>query len=167
MFGSIDQFAEVWRGESELTRRVLIGLDDAALPTRLGGESRSVGELAWHIVTAIREIGGRTGLPLTGPRREMPPPETVAALAAAYDRAATELDRAVRAAWSDADLLVTDDLYGEQWRRGATLFVLVCHQIHHRGQLTVLMRHADLSVPSVYGPSGDEWAPGRPRARGR
>lgn len=166
MFGAIDQFAEVWRAESDLTRRVLAGLNDAALPARVGRESRSVGELAWHIVTAIGEIGSRTGLSLTGPRRGMPPPETVVALAAAYDRAATELDEAVRAGWSDADLLVTDDVYGEPWRRGATLFVLVCHQIHHRGQLTMLMRHADLPVPSVYGPSADEWAPGFPRARG-
>ncbi|MCK4657684.1 MAG: hypothetical protein KAT85_11650, partial [candidate division Zixibacteria bacterium] len=29
--------------------------------------------------------------------------------------------------------------------------------IHHRGQMTVLMRQAGLKVPGVYGPSMEEW----------
>ena len=35
---------------------------------------------------------------------------------------------------------------------------LFLHQIHHRGQMTVLMRQAGLEVPGVYGPSRPEWA---------
>jgi uncharacterized damage-inducible protein DinB len=31
------------------------------------------------------------------------------------------------------------------------------HEIHHRGQMTVLMRQAGLKVPGVYGPSREEW----------
>ena len=30
------------------------------------------------------------------------------------------------------------------------------HVVHHRGQLTVYMRLADVKVPALYGPSGDE-----------
>ena len=30
------------------------------------------------------------------------------------------------------------------------------HWVHHRGQLTVYLRLNDISVPSIYGPSGDE-----------
>ena len=41
---------------------------------------------------------------------------------------------------------------------GLTLQVLVVHQAHHRGQMTVLMRQAGLEVPGVYGPSRQEWA---------
>jgi uncharacterized damage-inducible protein DinB len=29
------------------------------------------------------------------------------------------------------------------------------HWVHHRGQLTVYMRICEISVPSIYGPSGD------------
>ena len=53
---------------------------------------------------------------------------------------------------------VEDDMYGEMWKKGKTLGVLVTHQIHHRGQLTVVMRLAGLKVPGVYGPAKEEWA---------
>jgi uncharacterized damage-inducible protein DinB len=36
--------------------------------------------------------------------------------------------------------------------------VLISHQIHHRGQMTVLMRQAGLAVPSIYGPVKEGWA---------
>ena len=48
-------------------------------------------------------------------------------------------------------------MYGETWKRGRTLGALVNHQIHHRGQMTVLMRQAGLEVPGVYGPAKEEW----------
>ena len=44
------------------------------------------------------------------------------------------------------------------WSRGKTLGALVTHQIHHRAQLTVVMRLAGLKVPGVYGPAKEEWA---------
>jgi uncharacterized damage-inducible protein DinB len=48
-------------------------------------------------------------------------------------------------------------MYGEMWTRGRTLQVLVLHQTHHRGQMTVLMRQAGLAVPGCYGPAAEEW----------
>jgi uncharacterized damage-inducible protein DinB len=48
-------------------------------------------------------------------------------------------------------------MYGQTWARGETLQVLVVHQAHHRGQMTVLMRQAGLAVPGVYGPAREEW----------
>jgi hypothetical protein len=41
---------------------------------------------------------------------------------------------------------------------GSLLLFLLQHQSHHRGQMTVLMRQAGLSVPGIYGPSKEEWA---------
>ena len=38
------------------------------------------------------------------------------------------------------------------------LMTLINHQNHHRGQMTVLMRQAGLTVPGVYGPAKEEWA---------
>jgi uncharacterized damage-inducible protein DinB len=39
-----------------------------------------------------------------------------------------------------------------------TLQILVRHEIHHRGQMTVLMRQARLKLPGIYGPSKEEWS---------
>jgi uncharacterized damage-inducible protein DinB len=63
----------------------------------------------------------------------------------------------VKASWSDATLDQEDDMYGETWKRGTTLTSLVLHQVHHRGQLTVLMRQAGLELPGIYGPARQEW----------
>ena len=43
------------------------------------------------------------------------------------------------------------------WTKGQALSVLLVHQIHHRGQMTVLMRQAGLKVPGIYGPALEEW----------
>jgi uncharacterized damage-inducible protein DinB len=32
------------------------------------------------------------------------------------------------------------------------------HEIHHRAQMTVLMRQAGLKVPGLYGPAKEEWS---------
>ncbi|MEW5994556.1 MAG: DinB family protein, partial [Candidatus Zixiibacteriota bacterium] len=53
---------------------------------------------------------------------------------------------------------VQDEMYGEKWERRFTLLALIQHQIHHRGQMTVLMRQAGLKVPSIYGPVLEDWA---------
>jgi uncharacterized damage-inducible protein DinB len=50
------------------------------------------------------------------------------------------------------------EMYAERWRKGQVLSVLIRHQCHHRGQMTVLMRQAGLRVPGVSGPSREEWA---------
>ncbi len=49
-------------------------------------------------------------------------------------------------------------MFGMMWPRGLTLQVLIRHEIHHRAQMTVLMRLAGLRVPGIYGPSREEWA---------
>jgi uncharacterized damage-inducible protein DinB len=60
--------------------------------------------------------------------------------------------------WDDARLEVEDDMHGQRWARGFTLTALLEHQIHHRGQMTVLMRQAGLRVPGIYGPAREDWA---------
>jgi uncharacterized damage-inducible protein DinB len=49
-------------------------------------------------------------------------------------------------------------MYGEMWAKGKTLGVIISHQIHHRAQLTIVMRLLGLKVPGIYGPSNEEWA---------
>ncbi len=163
MFDTIDEFVRVWADESATTRRVLQELSDETVVYRPHSSVRSLGELAWHVVTAIREIAGLTGLPLTGPDKSMAAPERAGPIQAAYQSAAHELARLVRARWSADDLDQIDAVYGEAWPRRQTLDTLVRHEIHHRGQIALMLRLAGSRVPSIYGPSRDEWEPGRPR----
>ena len=162
VFYSVQNFLETWRLESATTARVLGSLTDASLEVRLEDSARSLGELAWHVVTAIREIGTLAVLPLSGPRQGEAVPGGAEEIKATYATCSRELVAAA-AALSDLELLNRVDVYGEEWAVGRVLYVLLAHEIHHRGQIVSLIRVADLPVPSVYGPSRDEWAPGKPR----
>ncbi len=152
MFTTIDQFLTTWKRESANTSRILAALTDASLAQRVAPGYRSLGELAWHIVVSQREIMGMTGLTLHAPAKGTPaPPGGAPAIRDAYGSAAAALATAVATQWEDASLAIQDDVYGMRWPRGLTALVMVFHEIHHRGQLTVLMRQAGVEVPRIYG----------------
>jgi uncharacterized damage-inducible protein DinB len=162
VFYSVENFVETWRLETATTARVLGSLTDASLKVRAADSARSLGELAWHVVTSIREIGALASLPLSGPRQREAAPVRAEGIGATHATCSREL-AAAAASLSDVMLLDRVNVYGEEWAVGRVLWVLLAHEIHHRGQIVSLMRVAGLRVPSVYGPSRDEWAPGNPR----
>ncbi|CAI6081818.1 DinB family protein [Cohnella sp. JJ-181] len=157
MFTSIDSFVQEWENESAGTRRLLESLTDASLSQRVADGYRTIGRLAWHLTCSPHEMLVRTGLELPAPGDEHVVPSAAAEIAAAYARTAREVAEAVRGQWQDADLARMSDMYGEQWPGGVTLRVVIQHEVHHRGQLTVLMRQAGLRVPGLYGPAREEW----------
>ena len=122
-------------------------------------DGRSIRDLAWHIVLTLTEMPGQAGLTVEGPEHGTPAPESVGEIAESYRRTSANLLKAVQENWADEKL--TDELmmYGQEgWTYGMVLRGLIDHQIHHRAQITVLMRQAGLTVPGVYGPAREEWA---------
>jgi uncharacterized damage-inducible protein DinB len=99
--------------------------------------------------------------PTTGPQFPGYSVEKTATLLAELDRNATA-GRAAIAAASDADFQVPWTLK----RAGATLMtqprymilrtMTLNHLVHHRAQLGLYLRLADLKVPQMYGPTADE-----------
>jgi uncharacterized damage-inducible protein DinB len=152
MFTTIPHFLAAWQQESTNTTRVFDALTDASLAQRVAPGHRSLGELAWHLVVSQKEIMGKTGLAYEAPTKATAVPSGGAAgIRDAYVAAARALANAVATQWDDAALAVEDELYGMRWRRGLTALVMLSHEIHHRGQMTVLMRQAGVAVPRVYG----------------
>ncbi len=156
MFTTVRHFLKAWRHESAQTARVLAELTDESLGQRVAAGHRTLGELAWHITVSEREIVGRTGLEYDAPTKQDRQPPRAAQIHLAYVDGAKALASAVEQQWNDESLRMRDRLYGEQWPRGLTLAIMLYHEIHHRGQMTVLMRQAGLKVPGVYGPSKDD-----------
>jgi uncharacterized damage-inducible protein DinB len=96
--------------------------------------------------------------PVEAANEHTPQPASAAAIAGAYQAGAAAVEKAVTTTWKDADLPVEIDMYGEKWTRAMTLRAIIQHEVHHRGQMTVLMRQAGLRVPGIYGPAREEWA---------
>jgi uncharacterized damage-inducible protein DinB len=158
MFRSIADFSRAWHGESASTDKIMRALTDASLGQKVSPDGRSLGRIAWHIVQTLGEMGGHAGLTLEAANEKTPQPATAADIADAYQAGAAAVEKAVTSTWADADLPVEIDMYGEKWARGQSLTALISHEVHHRAQMTVLMRQAGLKVPGVYGPAREEWS---------
>jgi len=158
MFRTVADFSRAWQGESASTLTMISALTDASLAQKVNPEGRNLGRIAWHIVQTLGEMGGHAGLVVDAANEKTPQPATASAIADAYQAGTAAVEKAVTSTWTDADLPVEIDMYGEKWTRSATLAALMCHEIHHRGQMTVLMRQAGLTVPGIYGPAREEWS---------
>ena len=163
MFRTIEDFKEIWADERAKTLAVLRAIPTEKMHQAVDGERRTLGRLAWHLVESAVELPGHLGLTVEGPKLNdvgfigEPVPATMDELVATYDRTSASVAEQV-GTWKDADLDTIDELYHEKWRRGFSLYVLIAHQAHHRGQMTVLMRQAGIRPPDVYGPTVESWA---------
>ena len=158
MYHTIGEFVEDWKRESAATKKVMAALTDASLAARVSPEGRTLGCLAWHTVLTLGEMAVKTGVRVQAPPEDAPEPARAADIAAAYGTASRSLGDDLAARWKDAMLQEKFEMYGSTWTRESALASVVRHEIHHRGQMTVLMRQAGLRVPGVYGPAKEEWA---------
>jgi uncharacterized damage-inducible protein DinB len=158
MFCKIDDFFESYTYLTEGTLKVLALLDEENLDQSVGEGFRTLRHLGWHIVVTVPEMMRLTGLPLSAVDPESPPPARASDIVAGYKKVTAELVSAVKAGWDDNTLTAVDDMYGQKWARGASLSALIHHEIHHRGQMMVLLRQAGSKVPGLYGPAKEEWS---------
>jgi uncharacterized damage-inducible protein DinB len=156
MIRTIEDFVSDYSWERQTTSKVLHALTDASLSRCKTEGDQSICDIAWHVATVGEYLITPTGLPFSPPAK----PETFTAqyIADAYDKASQEIIDAVKSNWKDEDLHTVNKLFGMDWPNGVTLGALIHHEIHHRGQLSILMRQEGLTVPNIYGPNKEETA---------
>lgn len=157
MIRKIEDFINGWSYESDATIKLFNCITDDTLNKEVKGYERTLGFLAWHLITTIVEMAEKTGLKIDGPQPDSEPANKVSEIINIYKKVSDSLINEVKSKWNDNTLLEEKDLYGEMWKNGATLASIIGHQAHHRGQMTVLMRLLGLPVTGVYGPSKEEW----------
>ena len=158
MFTTIEQFKELWKKESENTKKIFSALTNDSLNKKVADDHRTLGRMAWHIVTTFPEMMNRIGLKVKGVKENAPLPKSADEITKAYEKVSTSLIQQITKNWNDDTLQVEDDMYGEKYKRGDSLYMLLSHETHHRAQMTVLMRQAGLKVPGIYGPAKEEWS---------
>jgi uncharacterized damage-inducible protein DinB len=158
MYNSIQEFLADWAYEYESTLKFINHLQDENLKTpKLHEKVREMKQLVWHIISTPSEMLGLAGLPIFEVNYQLPAPSNVGELKENYQKLNDSLVESLQKNWNDEILKTSDNMYGEVWKKGDTLKYMIFHQIHHRGQLSILMRLAGLKVPGVYGPSNEEW----------
>jgi uncharacterized damage-inducible protein DinB len=158
MFTNLSTFTEQWEYEALATQKMLDSLTDASLSQEVTSADRTLGRIVWHTVLSVHEMMNRAGLEFPAPGDENHTPDSAKTIADAHTKVCQDFIQALNSQWTDESLQEELNMYGEKWKKGLVLVILTKHLIHHRGQMTILMRQAGLKVPGVFGPSREEWA---------
>jgi uncharacterized damage-inducible protein DinB len=158
MYNSISDFIEDWNQEAASTQKVLDVLTDGSLQQAVSPDDRTLGRIAWHVVTSTPEMLNEFGVTVENVDNSSSVPSSAKEIADTFRKVSAESMDAVKQQWTDASLKEVKNVYGMDMQKAVTLSMLIKHVIHHRGQMTVLMRQAGVSVPGIYGPSRDEWS---------
>jgi uncharacterized damage-inducible protein DinB len=157
MYHTINEFLQDWKFEAEATLKVFNNLTNEALDSRVSPISRTIGRLAWHIIAIVSEAVVRAGIKLETISDDNDYPRAVNEISEKYKQVSNVLIEELPKIWNEDSLKEKIDVFGEQWTKEAVLSSLIKHQIHHRAQMTALMRQAGLKVPGIYGPAYEEW----------
>jgi uncharacterized damage-inducible protein DinB len=166
MYRTIAEFVEDWTRESAISLKIQLALTDDSLQCRSDPEGNTLGKIAWHLVLMLGMTGSVAGLEVVAPPRGTEPPASARSIANAYQTAAQSMGEQASAKLQDEQLASEVAYFGRSLPLAAVLSSLVRHQIHHRGQMTTLMRLAGIVVPGVYGPSREETAAMRAKQKG-
>jgi len=157
MYRKVEDFISDWKHESESTLKYFRSIPENVIAKKENENIRTIARLSWHITITLSEMLNKTGLEIEGPSDDSEPPATMAEIIKIYEDLSVQVSKQVEENWVDATLPEKIEMYGDLWTKGGTLAVLVRHQAHHRGQLSILMRLEGCKVPGIYGPSKEEW----------
>ncbi|WP_284645996.1 DinB family protein [Paenibacillus silviterrae] len=160
MYQSINQFIKDWEMEASFTLKVLETLTDSSLNQAVSKEKpKTLGDLGWHLVGGLGAILEAAGLQIEGPDYKLPTPTSAAEISKSYRQMSDAVVTALKGHWNDEKLSEALKLFGFiDTTYAGVLNMAVRHQIHHRGQMTILIRQAGLVPPGIYGPNEEESA---------
>src|SRR6266849_1410285 len=148
--------------EAQTTKRVLDRIPEDKLAWKPHPKAFSLGQLALHIASAPGSVAA-AAVPdsMEAPNFSQPEPKSrqevldtfSKSLESAKDTLKKMDDARLTSMWS---LTKNGKVLMSVPRIGFIRSILMNHNYHHRGQLSVYLRMVDVPVPSIYGPSADE-----------
>jgi len=157
MRNELETFIDVWESETAKTIKLIESLPREQYDFRPDPEGRSLGELAWHL--AEPEAYGPFAIERSGFSREARPagierPRTVEALAPAFARVHRDAaERLARLTPGDLDRSIPFFTGQPITVRQILWDFMLLHGVHHRGQLSMMARHAGGQPAALYGPT--------------
>jgi len=151
--------------EIQNSRRILEVVPEDKFGWKPHEKSMSLGRLASHVAELpdfLKTIIQTQEMELTTSGMKPFSPATRTEMLAGFEKKAAEARLAIANA--------SDEHLAKSWKltfkgqevfagvRNLLLQTTICHQAHHRGQLTVYLRQNQVAFPGVYGPSADEMA---------
>ena len=157
MYVTISDFVKEWNKEAALTQNVLDGLTDDSLKQQVYPEGRNIGRIAWHLTTNIPEYLAEFGLKIVGVKNAENVPTSAKEIAETFKMVSINAAKGIEEQWTDESLKQIQNAFGRQETNASIIMGLIKHIVHHRGQITILMRQAGLKPFGVYGPPKEDW----------
>lgn len=156
MYRKLNDFLTEWTQSTAGTTAVLRALEDDKLDQSITEGHNSLGWLGWHLVNSPVFFTNLIGIQLASPYDPDQVPEKASDISEAYEHIAKLVVETVKEQMTDESLAEKVDNFGGPASKGSILRMLISHEIHHRGQMTVLLRQAGLEVPGVMGPTKED-----------
>ena len=157
MIHTAEEFLADYGYESATTAKLLGALTDASLTQQKADGHPTLGDIAWHIATTHGMMLNQCGFSVHANENWTMPAGTTAQQILDEYNTAVASTKAEAATKTPEDLQKVYNMWGMMdWPVAVSLAALIHHEVHHRGQLSVLMRQAGLTVPSIYGPNFEE-----------
>jgi uncharacterized damage-inducible protein DinB len=157
MFRKLEDFYRVWAYESASTLKMFNAIPADQFKNTSSENIRSIARLSWHISESIAEMFHHAGLNVAGIADASKESNDIEKLKAEYKISSDSLIEELKKHWTDDMMDEKVNMYGEEWHKGIVLSVIIRHQSHHRGQLSVLLRQEGIVIPGMYGPAKEEW----------
>lgn len=157
MYVTIADFLKEWNKEAILTEKVFEGLTDESLQQKVYEEGRTLGRIAWHIATCIPEYLAEFGVKIDLVENGEDVPASANEITSVLRNVHTNAAKAIEKQWTDDSLKEVQKAFGREETNAQILMGLIKHTVHHRGQMTVLMRQSGLKPFGVYGPPKEDW----------
>jgi len=148
--------------EAQTTKRVLERIPENKLAWKPHPKAFSLGQLALHIASVPGSIAA-AAVPdsMEAPAFSQPEPKSRQEVLDTFSKSLVSAketlnkmdDARLMSMWS---LTKNGKVLMSVPRIGFIRAILMNHNYHHRGQLSVYLRMLDVPVPSIYGPSADE-----------
>ncbi|MBO9129559.1 DinB family protein [Bacillus sp. 165] len=157
MYITIADFIKEWNREAMLTQKVLDRLTDDSLHQQVYLEGRTLGRIAWHFTTNIPEYLGHFGLKIDRVENTGKVPDSAKEVAETFKKVSSYAAQVIEQQWTNESLQEVQKTFGREETNAQILMGLIKHIVHHRGQVTVLMRQAGIKPFGVYGPPKEDW----------
>ncbi|REE78640.1 putative damage-inducible protein DinB [Paenibacillus taihuensis] len=153
MYRMKEDFVSDWAASAAGTLAVMKSITDEKMDTAIVEGHNSLSWLAWHLTGTAAIFGQIAGLQVPAVERGAgTTPVHMAEIVAKYEEINEAYKREANQ-WTDEQMSEEIQAFGGKMMRGKFLRLLIDHQTHHRGQMTVLLRQAGLIVPGVVGPT--------------
>lgn len=155
MYRKVEDFLQEWKSEADLTKSVLDAVSDEKLGQAIEEGHNTLGWLGWHLTTTPIFFTGEMDMKLAVDLPDTQP-SSASLIASSYEKMSQAILDTVEANETDDSIVEVIDALGTQMPKSSIMRMLINHQTHHRGQMTVLLRQAGLTVPGVYGPTKEQ-----------